>query len=215
MMRQRVLLLEIALFARSSPRRWALPSEATRTGTWATWSWQSWHRSFPCGVPHVPVPPEVLARVEFDVDARNRNEHVKTADERTNEAAMNPTVYRTIHQLICEWLRGVLCDAVQAGPGAAGGIGTVECRAVATLYLLLMDHPIDPRGRCRSCRRPGAVFGSRWRRCRVHSKATLCLHQLDDVLLLCLLADDLGLAAASPPAEPERAPAERCCSPEV
>ncbi|MGH3820776.1 MAG: hypothetical protein ACRDRE_24145, partial [Pseudonocardiaceae bacterium] len=81
-------------------------------------------------------------------------------------------------------------------------------RAVATLYLLLKDHPIDPRGRCRSCRRPVAVFGSWRRRCRVHSKATLCLHQLDEVLLLrLLLADDLGLHAASPPAEPERAPA--------
>jgi hypothetical protein len=120
---------------------------------------------------------------------------------------MNPTVYRVSYQLICELLRKVLYDAVQAGLGAVGGIGTVECRAVATLYLLLKDHPIDPRGRCRSCHRPGVVFGSWRRRCRVHSKATLCLHQLDEVLLLrLLLADDLGLSGASPPAEPERAP---------
>ncbi len=103
---------------------------------------------------------------------------------------MNPTDYRAGHQHICELLRGVLRDAVQAGPGAAGGIGSVECQAVATLYLLLMDHPIDPRGRCRSCRRPGAVFGLRWRRCRVHAKATLCLHHLDEVLLLRLLTHE-------------------------
>lgn len=113
---------------------------------------------------------------------------------------MNPTDYRASHQLICELLRGILRDAVQAGPGAAGGISSVECQAVLTLYMLLMDHPIDRRGRCRSCRRPGAVFGPRWRRCRVHSKATLCLHQPDEALLLRLLAHELGLAAAPPPA---------------
>lgn len=107
---------------------------------------------------------------------------------------MKPTVYCTGHQLICELLRGVLRDAVQAGPGAAGGIGSVECQAVATLYLLLMDHPIDPRGRCRSCRRPGRVFGPRWRRCRVHAKAIVWLVQSDEALLLRLLADEPGLA---------------------
>ncbi len=120
---------------------------------------------------------------------------------------MNPTDYRVSHQLICELLRGVLRDAVQAGPGAAGGIGSVECQAVTTLYLLLMDHPIDRRGRCRSCRRPGAVFGLRWRRCRVHGKATLFLHHLDEVLLLRFLAHELGLAVPAPPAVPGRAPA--------
>lgn len=120
---------------------------------------------------------------------------------------MSPSARQTSYDLLCRVLRGVLRDAVQAGPGAAGGIGTVECQAVATLYLLLMDHPIDQRGRCRSCRRPGAVFGPRWRRCRVHAKANMCLHQLDEVLLLRLLAYELGLATPTPPAAPGRAPA--------
>ena len=43
-----------------------------------------------------------------------------------------------------------------------------------------MDHPID---RCQSCRLPGAgVFEPRWRPCRSHAKANLCLHQTDEVL---------------------------------
>jgi hypothetical protein len=89
---------------------------------------------------------------------------------------MSTSVHQTSYDLMCRVLRQGLRDAVQAGPGAAGGIGTVECQAVAALYLLLMDHPMDRRGRCRSCRRPGAVFGPRWRHCRVHGKAKLCLH---------------------------------------
>ena len=99
-------------------------------------------------------------------------------------------------------LRAVLRDVLRAAvesPRATGGIGSVECRAVVTLYSLLMDHPVDQWGRCRSCRRPGSVVGSRWRRCQVHGKATLCLRQLDEVLLLSLLADELGLDAAPPP----------------
>ncbi len=119
---------------------------------------------------------------------------------------MSLSVRQTSYDLMCRVLRGVLRDVVQAGPGAAGGIGSVECQAVATLYMLLMDHPIDQRGRCRSCRRPGAVFGPRWRRCRVHVKANLWLHQPEEQLLR-LLAHELGLAAASPPAAPGRAPA--------
>ncbi len=108
-----------------------------------------------------------------------------------------------------EVLRGVLLAAVRSGPGAADGIGSIECQAVATLYLLLMDHSIDEWGRCRYCRRPGAVFGRRWRRCRVHGQARVWLRQSEE-LLLRLLADVLGLAAGpSPAAEsaPGRAPA--------
>ncbi len=104
-----------------------------------------------------------------------------------------PSVYQTSHDLLCQMLRKVLVDVVQAGCGAAGGIGSVECQAVATLYMLLMDHPIDRRGRCRSCRRLGAVFGPRWRRCRVFGKANVWLHQPDEALLLPLLVDELGL----------------------
>jgi len=100
-----------------------------------------------------------------------------------------PSGYQTSHDPLCQLLRKVLDDA-RAGRAAAGGIGSVECRAVLTLYSLLRDHAVDRWERCRSCRRPGAVFGARWRPCQVHSRATLCLRQLDEVLLLSLLADE-------------------------
>jgi hypothetical protein len=94
------------------------------------------------------------------------------------------------HNPLCQMLRKVVVDGARAGRGAAGGIESVECRAVVTLYSLLMEHAVDQWGRCRSCRRPGSVFGARRRPCQVHSKANLCLHQLDEVLLLSLLADE-------------------------
>lgn len=117
------------------------------------------------------------------------------------DAAPSPSVHQMNYRVVCEALRGALVAAVQAGPGAAGGIGSVEFHAVAALYLLLLDHPIDRRGRCRSCRRLGAVFGLRWRHCRVHGKANLCLHQPEE-LLLSLLVHELGLAAAPAPQVP-------------
>ncbi|MGH3886616.1 MAG: hypothetical protein ACRDSZ_08600 [Pseudonocardiaceae bacterium] len=55
------------------------------------------------------------------------------------------TVDQTSHQLICDALREVLHRAVQAGPGAVDGIGSIQCQASAVLYLLLRDHPIDRR----------------------------------------------------------------------
>ncbi|MGH3772169.1 MAG: hypothetical protein ACRDRW_12365 [Pseudonocardiaceae bacterium] len=96
----------------------------------------------------------------------------------------------------------VLVDGVRAGRGGAGGIGSVPFRACVALYGLLLDHPVDEWGRCRSCRWPGSVFGARWRQCQVHGKATLCLRQLDEVLLLSLLDRQLGLADEPPPAAP-------------
>jgi hypothetical protein len=112
----------------------------------------------------------------------------------------------SVHQIGYDVMCRVLRDAVQAGPGAAGGIGIVEWRAVAALYLLLVDHPIDQRGRCRSCRRPGAVFGLRWRRCRVYVKAALWLRQPEEVLRR-LLTHELGMAALTPPVDPLPTPA--------
>ncbi|MGH3801891.1 MAG: hypothetical protein ACRDTD_17505 [Pseudonocardiaceae bacterium] len=121
------------------------------------------------------------------------------------DAAPSRSVHQTSYRVVCEVLRRVLVAAVQAGPGAAGGIGSVECQAVAALYLLLLDHPIDRWGRCRSCRRLGAVFGPRWRHCRVHGKANLCLRQPEE--LLRLLVREVGLADSPPPAAPGWAPA--------
>ncbi|MGH3929440.1 MAG: hypothetical protein ACRDTF_05620, partial [Pseudonocardiaceae bacterium] len=72
-------------------------------------------------------------------------------------STQGPSVCQISHQQLCATLRAILVEAVQAGRRAAEGLGTVPCQAVATLYLLPMNHPLDRRGRCRSCRRPGAV----------------------------------------------------------
>ncbi|MGH3871455.1 MAG: hypothetical protein ACRDSR_08085 [Pseudonocardiaceae bacterium] len=90
---------------------------------------------------------------------------------------MNPTVSHTGNQHICEVLRGILHDGAQAGPGVAGRIGSIPYQAVAALYTLLINHPIDRRGRCRSCRRPCAVFGFRRRHCRIHGEAQVWFGQ--------------------------------------
>lgn len=79
-------------------------------------------------------------------------------------------------------LRGVLRAAVESPSDAAGGIGSVPCRASAALYFLLADHAVDRQGRCRSCWRPGAVFGLRRRLCRVHLKAEFWLRQPTEFL---------------------------------
>ena len=103
---------------------------------------------------------------------------------------MRTSVPHTSHDHLCARLRAALRDGAQPGAGVAGGIGSVQFRAGVALYRLLLDHPVDRWGRCRSCRRPGAVFGWRWRTCQVRSKATLCLLQLDEVLLLSLLSHE-------------------------
>ncbi|MEO7196159.1 MAG: hypothetical protein ABIZ05_15330 [Pseudonocardiaceae bacterium] len=103
---------------------------------------------------------------------------------------MRTSVPQASHDHLCARLRTALLDGAQAGAGVVGGIGSVQFRATVALYRLLLDHPIDRWDRCRSCRRPGAVFGWRWRSCQVRSKATLCLRQLDEVLLLSLLSDE-------------------------
>lgn len=74
-------------------------------------------------------------------------------------------------------LRGVLLAAVKSGPDAAGRIYSIQYRACAALYALLVAHPVDQRGRCRLCRRPGAVFGFRRHHCRVHDEARVWLQQ--------------------------------------
>ena len=101
-----------------------------------------------------------------------------------------PSGYQASRDPLCQVLRAVVADKERAGRGAADGVGSVECRAMVALYSLLMDHVVDQWGRCRSCRRPGSVFGVRWRPCEVRSKASLCLDRLDEVLLLELLADE-------------------------
>ncbi len=81
------------------------------------------------------------------------------------------TIEQTSYRLVCDALR----QAVAAGPSAASGIDSIRYRAAAVLYTLLLDHPLDRRGRCRSCRRSGALIGPRRRPCRIHLRASYWL----------------------------------------
>lgn len=108
---------------------------------------------------------------------------------------MSLSVRQTSYHLVCEVVRAALIDAVESGPGA---VGLVQHRAMAALYKVLLDHPVDRRGRCRSCRRPGAVLGRRRRRCRVHIETTYWLHQPDEEFLRSQLAGEFGLADPPP-----------------
>ncbi|MGH3931430.1 MAG: hypothetical protein ACRDTF_15840 [Pseudonocardiaceae bacterium] len=94
---------------------------------------------------------------------------------------MSQSVYQTNHDLLCEVLRRTLRNAVESGPGS--GMAPVQYRVCAMAYELLCDHPVDRRGRCRSCRRPGAVFGRARRKCRVYLAANFYLRQPEAFLL--------------------------------
>jgi hypothetical protein len=92
------------------------------------------------------------------------------------------SVYQDSYEFMCKALCGVLADGVRAGLGAEEGIGSLRCRVSGALYALLLTHPVDERSRCRSCRRPGTVFGLRRRRCGVHQEASYWLRQPDWLL---------------------------------
>lgn len=94
-------------------------------------------------------------------------------------------------------LRDVLLAATTFKPAAGGATDSIQFRACAVLYLLLCDHSVDQRGRCRSCGRSGGLLGLRRRRCRVHVKADYWLRQPAE-LLHCLLARELGLTDLPP-----------------
>ncbi len=100
---------------------------------------------------------------------------------------------------LLQMLSEVLMEVERAKRGAPRGLDSVPLQACAALYQLLREHQVDQRGRCRSCRRPGLVFPSRRRPCQVRSNATVCLRQLDEMLLFSPLVRELGLAAVSPP----------------
>ncbi len=122
---------------------------------------------------------------------------------------MSWNVHQTSHELLREALRGGLAAAVGSGRGD-GEIGSIPCRASAALYALLGDHPVDQRGRCRSCRSLRELLGRRSRICRVLVAARFYLYQPEDMLLR-LLANELDQPATPPPSadaapDPGRAP---------
>lgn len=113
-------------------------------------------------------------------------------------ASRGRSVEQTSRRLIRHALREALLRARRASAGAAGGIDSIEGRATAVLYTLLLQHPIDQRGRCRSCRGSLAIIGLR--RCRVHLAAhDWLLRQPDKAALLAHLARELGLGSVPPP----------------
>jgi hypothetical protein len=107
-------------------------------------------------------------------------------------------VYQTSYTFLCELLRGILADGAQAGPDAEKGLGSSQCRLSGALYDLLMAHPLDQRGRCRCCRRPGAVLGQRRQRCWVHLTVHCWLRQ-PEWLLHDRVIHEWGLGHPSPP----------------
>ncbi|MGH3771967.1 MAG: hypothetical protein ACRDRW_11330 [Pseudonocardiaceae bacterium] len=92
------------------------------------------------------------------------------------------SVYQASYEFMCTMLCKALADGVRAGLGEEG-VGSLRCRVSGALYAVLLDHPVDERGRCRSCRRPGAVFALRRRRCEVHREANYWLRQPDWILV--------------------------------
>jgi len=122
---------------------------------------------------------------------------------------MSPNVHQTSHELLRETLRSALTAAADSGRDD-DGIGSTPCRAIAALYALLGAHPVDRRGRCRSCRGLRALPGRRHRICRILVAARFYLYQPEDILLR-LLASELNQHATPPPTadeapEPGRAP---------
>ncbi|MGH3767702.1 MAG: hypothetical protein ACRDTX_21585 [Pseudonocardiaceae bacterium] len=115
-------------------------------------------------------------------------------------AGAGGTVGQTSHRLVSEALGEELRQAVHTGPSALDRADSIRYRVSAVLYLLLRDHSIDRRGRCRSCRRPRAMITIRRQPCRILIKARYwLLGQPDEAQLLCLLAAELPAISPSPP----------------
>jgi hypothetical protein len=108
---------------------------------------------------------------------------------------MSPNAYQTEHGLLCEMLRGFLVSEVQSSCGP-GGCGRVGGGAGAALYSLLAAHPVDRRGRCRSCRSAGWL-GRRRQVCLVFVKAHFWLRQPTHIVLA-HLTGELGLVHGNP-----------------
>ncbi|MGH3829045.1 MAG: hypothetical protein ACRDRS_01125 [Pseudonocardiaceae bacterium] len=95
------------------------------------------------------------------------------------------------HRLMRDALREFLLTAARTRPGALEGISSVGSQASAVLYTLLIEHPIDQRGRCGSCRWSSTMLGLR--RCQIHLTAIAWLLQPDAATLRSHLATELGL----------------------
>jgi hypothetical protein len=88
--------------------------------------------------------------------------------------------YHTTHRLAAEHLAEALHAWVLGKPVN----GDSFFRSTVALYSLLLAHPVDRHGRCRSCRQ-------RRRGCRVYAAVSFYLHQPDHVVWA-HVADELG-----------------------
>lgn len=93
-----------------------------------------------------------------------------------------------------------------SSPDRALGSGGARCRGGCVLRCTRCWRGIRwiGRGRCRSCRRPGAVLGGARRRCQIRVTACYWLHQPDETLLLDLLARELNQHPRPSPGPGER-----------
>lgn len=87
-------------------------------------------------------------------------------------------VHQIEHGLLRDVLRRFLVAEVRSSR-SAGACGRGVCGAVAALDSLLAAHPVDRRGRCRSCRDTGWL-GRRRRVCSVFQNAHYWLRQPAD-----------------------------------
>jgi hypothetical protein len=91
-----------------------------------------------------------------------------------------------------------LRETVSAGPSPSDGISSIRYRASAVLCLLL-EHPIDRRGRCRCCPGIGGLIGLRRRVCRILLTASDWLLLHPGAARLSQRATRLGAGRASQP----------------
>jgi hypothetical protein len=107
---------------------------------------------------------------------------------------MSPNAYQTEHDQLRAVLRRFLVAEVQSSRDALG-CGQVGCGAGAALDSLLAVHPVDRRGRCRSCRRRRLLGRGV---CLVYVKAHYWLRQPTDRIQT-HLATELGVDVPAPP----------------
>jgi hypothetical protein len=114
---------------------------------------------------------------------------------------MKAHAYQTEHSLLRKVLRRFLVAKLESSR-ATGESGQVACGAAAALDSLLAAHPLDRRGRCRSCQRPGWL--GRRQRCLVYVEARYWLRQPAH-RVQAHLANELGVDPPTPPdaADPE------------
>ena len=105
--------------------------------------------------------------------------------------------YQTAHAVVRREVRASLLAGAERNESI--GFGSVAYVAAAALYALLLEHAVDRRGCCCSCRRPGALVGRRRRRCRIYLVAQQWLGRSRPRQLVPSLATELGLTVPVPP----------------